>query len=63
MHYKRDHHVREGNAPAKAVDPGVPPAKMAKFPTETAAKPIRFVLSCAVDHVPVALLNTSTKSE
>jgi hypothetical protein len=36
---------------------------MAKFPTDVAAKYPRASLSCAVDHVPDALLNMSTTLE
>jgi hypothetical protein len=39
-----------------------PPAKMATFPTEAAAKSVRATLSRAVDHVPDALLYISTAS-
>ena len=36
-----------------------PPAKMANLPTETAPITSRATLSSAVDHLPVALSNTS----
>ena len=39
-----------------------PPAKMATFPTEAAAKSVRATLSRAVDHVLDALLYISTAS-
>jgi hypothetical protein len=43
--------------------PVQPPAKMAKFPTDVAARFKRTTLSCAVDHVPDALLYKSTALE
>jgi hypothetical protein len=43
--------------------PPEPPAKMATFPTDVAARLERVSLSCAVDHVPDVMLYKSTALE
>jgi hypothetical protein len=48
-----------GSYAAKNAQPVCPPAKMANDPTETAAEIVRATLSSAVDHLPIALSNTS----